>query len=462
MRKKTLNAPFLKRLLCRALPALALMGWAGDAHATRWGNSLATSDLRFNALSANPDANTKMVNSPLRDDVYNLYSGDEVLRDQLEDPSARSFMSYVVSCALDSGQSLSWTGRDGTSYTWQGELGLCAEWANGPASEQCQRWVSACVLARNNALGRRVLFSARGNLGYEPSSLTPGPEVETDPLERYTSTRVPSTLSCASPTAGVARSCGFQLAKVGKCEPGTRVHVGGGGTPWDYKCWSPLGEMVSGDMVFRVCDGLSACDGSTALAQSEGTCGGILPAVSFTCQSSGTFSVLVAPYYSPNAGQVDIQAWSASYPAEEKKVFAVREGAFWGTLFGPGAVASGVHVYVDSSGIVHGKNPQPVVQGSIYPKMYSCKAPTWSDAAAYAATRLCTLPGQNCAAVPLGVCTDALTEYPYGPRCQLTDASGHGDYGKCVGSDGLLGLEVVTPYLHQACDLVDGPACKTK
>jgi hypothetical protein len=438
-------------------------GWSVDAHATRWGNGLSTSDLRFNALSANPEANAKMVNAPLRSDMYNRYTGDQLLRDQLEDPSARNFMSYVVSCALKPEQSLSWTSRDGTPYTWQGELGLCPEWSGGSASSECQRWVSACVLSRNNAWNRRVLFSARGYLGYAPSVLTPAASVEADLFERYTTTRVPSTLACSGPTAGVARSCGFQPAKVGHCSRGSRVHVGGGGTPWDFSCPGPtLGHMVSGDMVFRVCEGLGACDGSRALAQSQGTCGGILPAVSFLCPASETFSVMTAPYYSTATGQVDIQSWNGSYPANEKEIFPIREGAFWGTIFGYDAVAPGVHVYVDANGIVHGKNPAPVVEGSIYPKMFSCQAPTWSDATAYATARLCTLPGQNCVAKPLGRCDATLTEYPYGTRCRLSEASGIGDYGKCVGSDGAISLEVITPYLNTPCDLVDSQACKTK
>jgi hypothetical protein len=460
------SAPALKlnRFLRCALPALALLGWgwAGEAGATRWGNGLPTSDLRYNALSANPEANKKMVYAPLSSALYALGSGDPVLRDQLEDPSARTFMKYVVSCALRPDQSLSWQSRTGTTYSWKGELGLCPEWASSTASEQCQRWVSACVLARNNALGVHVLFSARGNL--ESSSvLTPQPSVDVDPFVRLSETDyVASMLSCPWTTYGVSRSCGFQLGKVGHCSPGTRVELGGGGTPWDYGCPGPtLGSMISGDMVFRVCEGSNACDSSAALAQSEGSCSGILPAVSFTCPTSGTFSVLPAPYTSSSWGVVDIEAASASYPATEEQVYPIREGAFWGTIFGSGAVAQGVHIYVDSSGVVHGKNSTPTVKGSIYPKMFACQAPMWTDADAYATARLCTLPEQNCVATPLGYCNELMPDDR--PRCELDNASGHGDYGKCTGSDGTMTLEVITPYLNQQCDLVSSPsACKMK
>ncbi|QRN96682.1 hypothetical protein JRI60_48160 [Archangium violaceum] len=452
------------RFLHRLLLAMALMGltWAGEAGATRWGNGLNTWDLRFNALSANPEANARMVQAPLRADIYALWTGDSVLRDQLEDSSARAFMQYVVACALEPSQTLSWTDRAGRYYKWKGELGLCPAWASGAASEQCQRWVSACVLARNNAWGYRVLFSARGDLGYAPAVFTPQPTVNTDAYQRLTHQPVASTLGCGTQQYGVNRACGFQLAKVGRCTVGQRVHLGGGGTPWDYACPGPtLGKMVSGDMVFRVCEGLGACDGSAALAQSEGSCGGILPAVSFTCPASATFSVLTAPYSSTAWGEVDIQAWYATYAAPETSVFPVREGAFWGTIFGPGAVASGVKVYVDGSGITHGKQPPPV-PGSIYPRMYACQGPGWSDTQAYATARLCTLPGQNCVAQPLGRCDATLPKNPEVLRCQTNNATGYGDYGQCVGADGMVGSEVITPWLNQPCDVVgEGSACKT-
>jgi hypothetical protein len=462
-----MHEPMMTRFLHRLLPALALLGmtWVGDAHATRWGNGLPSPDFRFNALSSNRLANPRMVEVPLRSDVYARGTGDSVLRDQLWDPSARKFMEYVVSCALDKSQAVSWTDKFGTTYKWPGELGLCPEWGSGPASAQCQAWVSACVLARNNALGHHVLISARGYNASRPGAFQLQPSVSTDvQYSRGPPTTVPSTNACPSQAYGVTRACGFQSAKIGRCKPLDRVHVGGGGTPWDYGCPGPsLGRMVSGDMVFRVCEGLSGCESGAELAQSQDTCGGILPAVSFTCPASGTFSVLTAPYVSGAPGEVDIQAAYASYPAVEADVFAIREGAFFGTIFGQGALAPGIHVYADASGTVYGKPAYPQAIGPIYPKMYTCQSDTWSEDIAYATERLCTEPGMNCIARSLGRCDELVSKPNYfGLRCALANATGQGDYGKCVGDDGQVRTEVVTTWLNQPCDVVENPtACKT-
>lgn len=451
----------------RKLAALALLGlaWAGPARAAdddiRWTNGLRTEDVRFNALSANPRANPLMVELPLDPKTYDLSEGDPVLRQQLEDPSARTFMEYLVSCALEPGQAMKWTDRSGQSYEWKGRIGLCPEWAYGPASEECQRWVSACVLARNNAYGYRVLFSGRGDKPSDPKPFLPAPSVRTDPFIRFTELPVASTQECGSPEKGFHRDCGFQLEQVGRCRTGDRVHLGAGGVPTDFACDSaPLGKTLEGLMMLRVCDGLAACDEAAALAQSDGTCGTYLPAVSFTCPASGTFSVLSAPYVSSEVGRVEVAAIDASYPAREEEVFFMREGAFYGNLFGKEALNKAVDVYVDEDGALH-KDTGLQVQGPIYLGMYACHAPTWEHAEAYASERLCTLPGMNCVAQPVGNCEDEVKSGNYaGPRCQLTNATGLGDYGKCVDPVGEVHEEVVSPHLNQPCELVnDSYAC---
>jgi len=85
---------------------------------------------------------------------------------QTEGMLSRQFMAYLVGCALRTDQSVQfdWTEAGQTqSATWQGWHGLCPEWADGPPSETCQRWVTACILARTNRWGTPVDISIRGN-----------------------------------------------------------------------------------------------------------------------------------------------------------------------------------------------------------------------------------------------------------------------------------------------------------
>jgi hypothetical protein len=83
--------------------------------------------------------------------------------DFLADPQARQFLKYVVSCALSPQQSVSVT-VGGTAYTFPGGLGLAPQWGtpHGSCDGSCQRWVSACVLARVDAAGIDREISVRG------------------------------------------------------------------------------------------------------------------------------------------------------------------------------------------------------------------------------------------------------------------------------------------------------------
>jgi hypothetical protein len=464
-----MNSLTMKRSLSRTLMVLVLAVVAGAAPARaegeggiRWTNGLQTPDLLFNALTANPRASPRMVNVPLRTETYALGTGDLDLREQLGELSARKFMNYLVSCALAPGQTVQWTDRAGIPYMFEGRLGLCPAWHTGPATANCQKWVSACILARNNADGKRVLFSGRGHKPTDPLPFIPRPEVETDLFHQYTLNRVASTQECSPHEIGIHRNCGFKPERVGQCTPGDRVHVGAGGVPPDALCSAaPLGETLSGTMMLRVCEGFQACNEFKALAQSAVTCSSYLPAVSFDCPASGVFSVMSGSRNSADTGEVQVDVVNAVYPATEQQLFTHREGAFWGTLFGYGALAPGIDVWVDKGGVVHKDVNNVHVTGSIYPKMFACQAPEWEREDAYANARLCALPGENCVAQVVGRCNAVVTAGSYtGPRCQLDNASGFGDYGLCVDTAGVASPQVVTPYLSQPCDNVsDAFAC---
>jgi hypothetical protein len=81
--------------------------------------------------------------------------------DVLRDPAVRPLFSYIVSCALPQGKALNVT-VDGQALTFPGSIGVAPEWLGGTCDSSCQRWVTACVIARVNHLGQHVEISMRG------------------------------------------------------------------------------------------------------------------------------------------------------------------------------------------------------------------------------------------------------------------------------------------------------------
>jgi hypothetical protein len=68
----------------------------------------------------------------------------------------RQQVSYMVRCALPIGASITKKDQYGTSYTFQGLLGLAPGWQNGACDTTCQEDVSACLLAHVNTAGIHV------------------------------------------------------------------------------------------------------------------------------------------------------------------------------------------------------------------------------------------------------------------------------------------------------------------
>ena len=73
-------------------------------------------------------------------------------------PAGHSLLKYVATCALSDGDELV-VGED----RFPGFYGLAPEWATGSCGPQCQRWVSACLLAHVNARGTPYPISLRGD-----------------------------------------------------------------------------------------------------------------------------------------------------------------------------------------------------------------------------------------------------------------------------------------------------------
>jgi hypothetical protein len=128
-------------------------------------NAITMNALTTNALTTHPDRLRELVESPLVDDSYKPGTS---LGEALWDLSAQQVMEYLVSCALEPGQRLTWPpsgqGPPFAPLTWEGELGLCPQWReHGVAADTaCQELVSACLLARNSAFGTPVSISVRG------------------------------------------------------------------------------------------------------------------------------------------------------------------------------------------------------------------------------------------------------------------------------------------------------------
>jgi len=111
-------------------------------------NGLAANGLAANGLAANGLA-------------ANALDTNGLAANGLADPMAHKFMEYVVSCALPAGHTVTYT-QDDATYTFAGSIGVAPEWEQESCDGSCQRWVSACVLARLNKLGVHRQISIRG------------------------------------------------------------------------------------------------------------------------------------------------------------------------------------------------------------------------------------------------------------------------------------------------------------
>lgn len=76
-------------------------------------------------------------------------------------PEGRGLLKYLVRCALDATTEARLT-LPGETLTFTGGAGLAPEWAERALTLTEQRWVSACVVALTNKLGKTIRVSLRG------------------------------------------------------------------------------------------------------------------------------------------------------------------------------------------------------------------------------------------------------------------------------------------------------------
>lgn len=417
-------------------------------------NGLPTRALLYNTLTTNSEANSALTHNPLS---TNTFATVNPLKDSPRDPAARAVLQDIVECALQPGQTVQWTHPDSNGpFTFEGQAGLCPEWATGTPSARCLGYVSACLLARNNALGAHVDITMRGEDAGNPWRFNPA-------LMPYVWTPLLQPAPVGNSLYGLTPEVGWRGESIGTCQPGLPVTLGAGAYPTATCSGSLLGS-ISGDRVLRVCAYPSDCTGAAKLADTEGSYCTIAPLVTFTCPSSGQYSVLSAPYSRSDTKASSVRPATTgngalSYPASNYgaySTFDFREGAFFGTLFDPSALA--VQVTFDAKW-------NPVINatglpksGPVYRSMYACYGKSWSSESAMSARRLCanTPDGSayGCAAESTGPC-EAGTNDTRTPRCATGDGNkvlGDGDFEQCTDTSGRAWPYAITTFLRSPCD----------
>jgi hypothetical protein len=155
----------------------------------------------------------------------------------LTDPLRLGTAEYLVECALPAGESITKL-VDGQPLELHGLLGLAPEWADDACNEECQQWVTACLLARTNVSGQTVMiwiqaehpaigYDAPGGLVHEASwfgNLFAGPG------EQYLCKGAASGPAAAlreGRTCTLGQGCGF--TKYSTCGKGRCTMAGPGG-----------------------------------------------------------------------------------------------------------------------------------------------------------------------------------------------------------------------------------------
>ncbi|MCP3105178.1 hypothetical protein LZ198_40550 [Myxococcus sp. K15C18031901] len=446
-------ASILLRARRYLLVGLAALGSVSTAHAEpgiRILNSLSTADLAFNALTTNSRALESLNRLPLTTDVF---AREPTLKNQLEDPAARSVMHYLMGCALGPQDVIEWKSRAGELHVFTGEANLCPEWATGAPTSQCLGYVTACLLARNNAYGTVVEISMRGEDPNEPLRFNPSG----DPKAWS-----PLFLPCDKGGTGVRPECGWVGEGVGACTPGLVVTVGTGG-PFPDTCTGTIGTS-SGRRVLRVCEDPWGCTARTALAMSDqDRCGGTAPAATFKCPESGQYSLMSAAYDRAALPGTWMRpaVTSGRFPSAAFGAFTFREGAFFGNMFDPKGLNVEVTLNQDTFQPMLSK---PGFSGFPYTDVHACFGKDWVAGDVHLEARICAnaVVGRDeahgCLARTVGPCESG-SRSSLAPRCRVNDGpqvQGDGDFEGCTDGDGRSQPAPITTFLNSACDALPG------
>jgi hypothetical protein len=80
----------------------------------------------------------------------------------LDDPDRLATAQYLVECALPADVTLTKV-VDGVPTDFHGALGLAPEWEDDACDQDCQEWVTACLLARTNVSEQAVPLWLKGD-----------------------------------------------------------------------------------------------------------------------------------------------------------------------------------------------------------------------------------------------------------------------------------------------------------
>ncbi|HEU4412789.1 MAG TPA: HYR domain-containing protein [Polyangiaceae bacterium] len=126
-------------------------------------NSLMQNSLMQNSLMQNSLMQNGLLSGVLWQDA--LWQQSPAAREALRaNANTRDLLKYVYECAMGPEQSTVLDpGPGGANLELHGLVGLAPGWgkSGGACDESCQRWVTACVLARTNAYGVKVDLSMR-------------------------------------------------------------------------------------------------------------------------------------------------------------------------------------------------------------------------------------------------------------------------------------------------------------
>ena len=407
-------------------------------------NMITLNMITLNGLTGSDEALEDLIESPLASATFD--PDDGVFPHQLNNADTRMFLAYLAGCALAPEDApIEFTDINGKLHTFPGALGLCSDWATGPADDDCQEIVSACLFTRNNAKGKSKMISQRGMTLEGVLETAPFVPAKTTTI---TGAKIPSFGACKVSQSGPSRNCGWTAERslIGTCTPGKGVTL------------SCSGVDTTG-IAARVCDGIEGCaNGSPAVRAQEQTCVPGQSTLSFTCGSDGAYAAMIGPVNSAQSSPLTFtSAIGGSFPATERQVFAIREGAFYGNLFNPAARSPDVTTII----LPNGQAVTDIMTSApttVFRDAWVCHDPFWSDGAAYLHDRLCAIAidtlgdqAELCISNRLGPCLGGPT-----PECAINDVGSNGDmdFGTCVDGYDVVRGWPLTVMLHQPCDLL--------
>jgi hypothetical protein len=406
---------------------LAAAALAPPARADMPHNDMPHNSVSLQGLTKAAPLLDALANGPLADATI---SAAIAAHPAVKDPDVGPLVGKIVSCALDSGTTLLPFPAPPQPTELAGELGLCGKnspfgnWhaaalADPDKKKGCLEAVTACVLARVNALGHRIVISVRSRSPEMPFKLQKQVPVETQYRDKK---KVASFEACS----GSGPDCGFAPQFVGRCTPGAQVKV----------------KAAAANAGIRICKGLYGCDTLQPMPPYTGVVvASQVGSAQFSCPSGGYYSVMTRPSSA-------VKANKGRYPASEKSVFGWPEGGFYGNIFRTDFLARVAEKYRETKG-------PAVLAGD----QNACFSPVWVDGVAQMNDRFCAgVPGcfvnnpMPCFKAPSDRCAaNAVASQAFGKCKPIASASSEPVWDR-----------VITTYLNDPCDLSAQEKCDPK